>query len=90
VNIGAGEQFRLDFLKISPNNRVPAMVDHEGPDAKPSAIFESGAMLLYLAEKAGRKFMPQDVRGTLLPFCKDAGCALENPIRLMRDARIGG
>jgi GSH-dependent disulfide-bond oxidoreductase len=63
VNIGKGEQFQPDFLKISPNNRIPAMVDHEGPDGKPIAIFESGAMLLYLAEKAGFKFMPQDTRG---------------------------
>ena len=57
VNIGKGEQFQPDFLKISPNNRIPAMVDHEGPDGKPIAIFESGAILLYLAEKFGA-FIP--------------------------------
>jgi GSH-dependent disulfide-bond oxidoreductase len=62
VNIGKGEQFKPEFLKISPNNRIPAMVDHEGPGGQPIAIFESGAMLMYIAEKAGWKFMPQDLR----------------------------
>jgi GSH-dependent disulfide-bond oxidoreductase len=63
VNIGKGDQFKPDFLKISPNNRMPALVDHDGPDGKPISVFESGAMLMYLAEKAGFKFMPQDMRG---------------------------
>jgi len=62
VNIGAGDQFKPDFLKISPNNRMPAIVDHEGPDGKPLPIFESGAILMYLAEKTG-KLMPTDTRG---------------------------
>jgi GSH-dependent disulfide-bond oxidoreductase len=62
VNIGAGDQFKPDFLKISPNNKMPAMVDPDGPDGKPIAIFESGAILLYLAEKSG-KLMPSDTRG---------------------------
>jgi len=62
VDIGAGDQFKADFLKISPNNKMPAIVDSEGPDGKPLSIFESGAILLYLAEKTGR-FMPRDVRG---------------------------
>lgn len=62
VNIGKGEQFAPEFLKISPNNKIPAIVDYEGPDGKPLAIFESGAILLYLAEKTG-KLMPSDVRG---------------------------
>lgn len=62
VDISAGEQFAPDFLKISPNNRMPAIVDPEGPDGKPLAIFESAAILLYLAEKHGR-FLPKDVRG---------------------------
>ena len=57
VNIGAGDQFKPDFLKISPNNKIPAMLDPEGPDGKPIALFESGAILLYLAAKTG-KFMP--------------------------------
>jgi GSH-dependent disulfide-bond oxidoreductase len=62
IDIGAGEQFAPDFLKISPNNKMPAMVDTDGPDGKPISMFESGAMLLYLAGKTGR-FMPKSTRG---------------------------
>ena len=54
INIGAGEQFAPDFLKIAPNNRMPAIVDHDGPDGAPVSIFESGAILQYLAEKTGQ------------------------------------
>ncbi len=54
VNIGAGEQFQPNYLKISPNNRMPAIVDHDGPDGKPISIFESGAILQYLARKTGQ------------------------------------
>ncbi|MCW9045663.1 MAG: glutathione S-transferase N-terminal domain-containing protein [Alphaproteobacteria bacterium] len=61
VNIGEGEQFKPDFLKISPNNKMPAIVDQNGPNDKPISIFESGAILVYLAEKTG-KFMPSDAR----------------------------
>jgi GST-like protein len=61
INIGEGDQFKPDFLKISPNNKMPAMVDSDGPDGAPISIFESAAILLYLAEKTGR-FMPQDMR----------------------------
>jgi GST-like protein len=62
INIGKGDQFKPDFLKISPNNRMPALVDHDGPGGEPISVFESGAMLMYLAEKAGFQFMPQDMR----------------------------
>jgi len=63
VNIGTGEQFKPDFLKISPNNRMPAIVDHEPPGGgAPVSVFESGAILQYLAEKTG-KFLPTDLRG---------------------------
>jgi GST-like protein len=59
INIGEGDQFEPDFLKISPNNKMPAMVDPDGPDGEPYSVFESGAILMYLAEKTGQ-FMPQD------------------------------
>lgn len=63
VNIGAGEQFAPEFLKISPNNRIPALVDHApGGGAAPLSIFETGAILLYLAEKTGQ-FLPADSAG---------------------------
>jgi GST-like protein len=62
VDIGAGDQFKPEFLKISPNNRIPAIVDPDGPDGQPISIFESGAILLYLAGKTG-KFLPKDTRG---------------------------
>jgi GST-like protein len=54
VNIGAGEQFAPEFLKLSPNNRMPAIVDPDGPDREPISLFESGAILQYLARKTGR------------------------------------
>jgi GST-like protein len=63
VNIGKGEQHQPEFLKVSPNNKIPALVDHEPPGGKtPLSLFESGAMLLYLAEKIG-KFIPTDIYG---------------------------
>jgi GST-like protein len=63
IDIGVGDQFRPEFLKISPNNKMPAMVDPDGPEGKgkPFALAESGAMLFYLAAKTGR-FLPQDLR----------------------------
>jgi GST-like protein len=62
VDIGSGEQFTPEFLAISPNNKIPALVDTDGPDGKPISLFESGAILLYLAGKTGR-FLPADTRG---------------------------
>jgi GST-like protein len=62
VDIGAGDQFTPEFLKISPNNKIPAIVDSDGPDGRPISLFESGAILVYLAGKTGR-LLPPDVRG---------------------------
>lgn len=62
VDIGRGEQFAPDFLAISPNNKIPAIVDGDGPDGQPISLFESGAILLYLAGKTGR-FLPESTRG---------------------------
>ena len=63
VNISKGEQFRPEFLRLSPNNRMPAIVDDEPAEkGPPVSVFESGAILMYLAEKTG-KFLPKDLRG---------------------------
>lgn len=61
INIGAGDQFKPEFLRISPNNKIPAIVDSDGPDGQPLSLFESGAILLYLASKTNR-FLPASVR----------------------------
>jgi len=61
VDIGRGEQFAPDFLRIAPNNRMPAIIDPEGPDGRPISVFESGAILLYLGRKFGR-FYPSEER----------------------------
>lgn len=60
VDIGAGDQFKPEFLRISPNNKMPAIVDPDGPGGRPFALAESGAILFYLAAKTGR-FLPQDL-----------------------------
>jgi len=61
VNIGAGDQFKPEFLAFSPNNRMPAIIDHDGPGGEKVTVFESGAILLYLAQKTG-KLMPAGER----------------------------
>ena len=75
VDIGAGDQFKPEFLKISPNNKMPALVDPDGPGGKPISIFESGAILMYLAEKTG-KFMPKEPRGRYLVLVHYWGACL--------------
>jgi GST-like protein len=65
INIGKGEQFTPEFLALNPNNRIPAIVDSEGPDGQPLPLFESGAILIYLAEKTG-KLIPKTPRGRLV------------------------
>ena len=60
VDVWKGEQYNPEFIKINPNSKIPAIVDHDGPGGKPYTVFESGAILMYLAEKTG-KFLPTDM-----------------------------
>jgi GSH-dependent disulfide-bond oxidoreductase len=64
VNIGKGDQFKPEFVKINPNSKIPAMIDGDGPGGKPVRVFESGAMLIYLGEKTG-KFYPSEPRARI-------------------------
>jgi GST-like protein len=63
VDIGAGDQFKPEFLKITPNHRIPAIVDSDGPGGKPFTLFESAAILIYLSEKCGGRLIPRDPIG---------------------------
>ena len=63
VNIGAGDQFKPELLKITPNHRIPAIVDSDGPGGKPFTLFESAAIMIYLSDKAGGKLIPKDPIG---------------------------
>ena len=67
VNIRLGDQFTSEYLKLSPNNKIPAILDTEGPGSKPVSVFESGAILIYLAEKTG-KFLPTEPRARVAVF----------------------
>ena len=68
INISKDEQFAPEFLKISPNNRIPAIVDSDGPDGKPISVFETGAILIYLAEKTGSDLLPKSGRERVATF----------------------
>ena len=74
INLGAGDQFKPEFLAISPNNRMPAIIDNDGPQGVKVSVFESGAILMYLAEKSG-KFLSKKKRKKVLDSSLTQRCA---------------
>ena len=76
INIGQNDQFKPEYLAINPNNKIPAIIDTEGPGGKPFKLFESGAILMYLAEKSG-KLWPADTaqRYTVIQWLNESGTA---------------
>jgi glutathione S-transferase len=91
VNIRKGEQFAPEFLKFSPNNRMPAIIDHKGPGGKPLALFESGAILLYLRRSPLDPLRHQAIRAPLRPRLKArVDCITEIVILTKRATRAAG
>ena len=72
VDVWKGDQFKPEFIKLNPNGKIPVIVDHEGPNGRPYTVFESGAILMYLAEKTG-KFLSKDMAKKYGVFAESSG-----------------